>query len=78
MSIWRDMRWMLAIYLLTQEKFQENFKNPNQRKIKLQQKKWLKIKRKSRNIKLRKKQLRKTIKNLRNKKRKVSLTTMPL
>ena len=69
---------MLAIYLLTQEKFQENFKNPNQRKIKLQQKKWLKIKRKSRNIKLRKKPLRKTIKNLRNKKRKVSLTTMPL
>jgi len=78
MSIWRDMRWMLAIYLLTQEKFQENFKNPNQRKTKLQQLKWLKIKRKSRNIKLRKKPLRKTIKNLRNKKRKVSLTTMPL
>jgi len=69
---------MLAIYLLTQEKFQENFKNPNQRKTKLQQLKWLKIKRKSRNIKLRKKPLRKTIKNLRNKKRKVSLTTMPL
>ena len=69
---------MLAIYLLTQEKSLVNFKNLNQRNTKLQQKKWLKIKRKSLNIKLRKKPLRKTIKNLSNKKRKVSLTIMLL